>query len=236
MVMGKDNKIGKYVMTSLAFLTVLTMGLGFMGFKKDVDKAQGFMGASYAEFYTLHHEGTEKVAALGELTQTAKVKDVIAANKAKLDTAWATYNTLPASTQNSLTLTQVETGSVGAGVSLAIGVVLGLEATDTAGIAAATASGDVATAMATTIGEVKTILETKIVAGTVLLESLKDLDQDATIASVISEKNRDLKDAKAAYTGILTTYIAMMLVFGIIPLIRGTRKIVSDCCKSESAQ
>jgi hypothetical protein len=47
----------------------------------------------------------------------------------------------------------------------------------------------------------------------------------------LDEARKDLKDGRAAYTAILLTYISMMLVFGVIPLIRGTKKIIGTMCR-----
>jgi len=172
MFMGRDNKIGKYVMATLGLLSLVLMGLGLIGFTTKVDatgeaKAQGAMGTAYAMYKDAYEGGSTRI----EATRT-QLANLSAA------TVPGTETLLP----------------------------------DTTPLSAMGATG---TALATAF-DVETLGEAK-----------------AALAHAISEGEKTLKDGKAAYTAILLTYISMMLVFGLIPLIRGTKKIIG-CCMKES--
>ena len=80
-----------------------------------------------------------------------------------------------------------------------------------------------------TLTEAQTMLSSNPVAASMLGMAMglsKVTDMSAKLSDVVNGLEKVKKDAQAAEFAILFSYLAMMISFGLIPLIRGSKKIV----------
>jgi len=207
----KSKPYGKYVLVATGVLVLTFMSIGAAGICKEKDKAQGAVGKAYSYF--------------------ANVEPNVKAGKEKFDAGTAQRDGLAALNTNissgfALPGTNEEHPLYGKLGAFANVKVKDIDPT-TAGPLQEALTGIKAGLVQAGLSEL-TLSQTPVALNVMIGAATTQLK---TAQDELAIGESQVKDANAASYTILFLYISVMIVFGLVPIIGGTKKLL---CKKEA--